>query len=58
MTALQMKADPEHVPGVLTATIAADENNVNVRISDQGRLINLESDGSTAIPNVSLLLIL
>jgi len=41
MTALRMKADPERVPGVITATIAADENNVNVRISDQGRPIYL-----------------
>jgi len=45
MTALRMKADPKHVPGVITATIAADEDNVNVRISDQGQLINLQSDG-------------
>lgn len=41
MTALRMKDDPEHVPGVITATIAADENNVTVRITDQGRLIHL-----------------
>ena len=42
MTALRMKDDPEHVPGVITATIAADENSVNVRITDQGRLIRLD----------------
>lgn len=41
MTALRTKADPGHVPRVITATIAADENNVNVRISDQGRLTYL-----------------
>jgi len=41
MTALRMKADPDHVPGVITATIAADEDSVNIRISDQGRLIYL-----------------
>jgi len=36
MSALRMKDDPELVPGVITATIAADEHSVNVRISDQG----------------------
>ena len=41
MTALRMKDDPEHVPGVITATIAADENSVNVRITDQSQLIHL-----------------
>lgn len=53
MTALRMNADPKHVPGVITATIAADENSVNVRISDQGQLIHFQSDGPAAIPNVT-----
>lgn len=57
MTALRMKDDPEHVPGVITATIAADENNVNVRITDQGRLIHLNVTGSQQ-PLTSLPLIL
>jgi hypothetical protein len=56
MTALRIKADPEHVPGVITATIAADENNVNVRISDQGRLIYLNLTDPQQ-PLTSLLLI-
>lgn len=55
MTALRMKSDPGGVPGVIAATIAADEDSVNVRISDQGQLINFQSDEPTATPNITSL---